>query len=68
MSHDTVLGPLLFFVYINNMPTKVDLKCRLFADDSLIYRLIKTEEVTIALQQDLNKLQQWENLTDEIQS
>ena len=36
----TVLGPLLFLVYINDLPTEVKLQIRLFADDALIDRTI----------------------------
>ena len=38
----TVLGPLMFLLYINDMPSQVqrDTRCRLFADDSLLYRVI----------------------------
>ena len=34
--------------------------CRLFADDSLIYRTIKSTVDSIELQNDLDHLQQWE--------
>lgn len=58
----SVLGPLLFLVYINDMPGVVSegSHLKLFADDSLLYRKIKTEKDTGTLQDDLNALQKWE--------
>ena len=40
----TVLGPLLFNVYINDLPSCVESTPRLFADDCLLYRVINTTE------------------------
>ena len=56
----TVLGPLLFLLHINDLPS-VSSKVRLFADDCLIYRNIKNKEDQIALQKDLNLLENWGN-------
>ena len=56
----TVLGPLLFLIYINDLPSKVNSTARLFADDCLLYRHIKTNDDTTSLQDDLNNLQYWE--------
>ena len=58
----TVMGPLLFLIYINDIHKDLDAATtfRLFADDSLLYRTIKTPEDTEILQRDLNKLQEWE--------
>ena len=56
----TVLGPLLFLVYINDMPEIISSTARLFGDDSLVYRTICTEEDQALLQEDLDKLQKWE--------
>jgi hypothetical protein len=56
----SVLGPLLFLAYINDMPDRVKSKIRLFADDSLLYRPINSEDDAILLQQDLHHLQEWE--------
>ena len=57
----TVLGPLLFLLHINDLASVVYSKVRLFADDCLIYRNIKNKEDQIALQKDLNLLENWGN-------
>ena len=45
---DTVLGPLLFLCHINDLPSRV--KIRLFADDCLLYKTIRTIQDQIKLQ------------------
>ena len=55
----TVLGPLLFLVHINDLPTRVKSQVRLFTDDCLLYRTIKTARDHITLQEDLSALQIW---------
>ena len=56
----TILGPLLFLAYINDLPACVSSEARLFADDCLLYRTIKSQRDADILQDDLNSLQQWE--------
>ena len=58
----TVLGPLLFLVYINDISVGLSegTEIHLFADDSLLYRRIDSIEDSITLQKDLDQLQKWE--------
>ena len=53
----TVLGPLLFLIYINDLPSRAT---SLFANDCLLYRVIKSHQDAERLQADLNQFQEWE--------
>ena len=55
----SVLGPVLFLLYINDIITDVDSKINLFADDCALYREIKSAEDASALQNDLDRLYRW---------
>ena len=56
----TVLGPLLFLTYINDLPNNIHSSIRVFADDCVLYREIKNEIDSQELQKDLNSLMKWE--------
>ena len=49
----TVLGPLLFLTYINDLPNNIHSSIRLFADGCVLYREIKKEIDSQELQTDL---------------
>ena len=57
----SVLGPLLFVVYINDLPDIVDKDTfiYLFADDTKAFRLIRGHEDRVQLQKDINKMVEW---------
>ena len=58
----SVLGPSLFLIYINDLPSYLSQgsTARLFADDCVLYRTINNTEDAKKLQIDLNELQRWE--------
>jgi hypothetical protein len=56
---ESVLGPLLFLAYVNDIWRNIESNIRLFADDCIIYRKIKDSSDTDKLQKDLNKLGEW---------
>ena len=55
----SVLGPILFLVFINDLPDLVKSQCRLFADDCLLYNEIQTLNDSLQLQKDLKLLENW---------
>ena len=56
----SVLGPILFLIFINDLPYNINSKVRLCADDCVFYRNIRRSEDQQILKDDLNKLAQRE--------
>ena len=54
----TVLGPILFLLFINDLPSLVSSSVKLFADDSVLYRDIESSADHDKLQEDLLQLEE----------
>lgn len=55
----SVLGPLMFALYINELPSLVSSQILMFADDIKLYRCIRSAEDCHILQNDINILLDW---------
>jgi ribonuclease P/MRP protein subunit RPP40 len=55
----SVLGPLLFLLYVNDLASIVKSNVKMFADDTKIWAKIKENEDAEQLKQDLSKLGEW---------
>ena len=55
----SVLAPILFLLYINDMPEGVKSYMNLFADDAKMLRHVKDKGDCEILQEDLNKIWRW---------
>ena len=56
-----ILGPLLFLLYINDLPECITPFWSLFADVCLLYRKIESAKDFRAPQCDLSKIETWAN-------
>ena len=57
----SVLGPLMFLIFIYDLPCYVKWRVCLFANDTVIYLAIKSESNCRQLQDDLQSLEKWES-------
>ena len=54
----SVLGPLLFIMYINDLPNHVHNEVRIFADDTKLFKEVQRVD-RCSLQEDLDRLTDW---------
>ena len=64
----SVLGPILFILFVNSISEEVDGDILLFADDTKLYKIIDTDEDQLAMQEDINKLHRMvASMADDVQ-
>ena len=59
----SVLGPLLFLLFVNDLPEWIKNNIRMFADDAKIWREISCLEDQRELQEDLNSMRAWSDVS-----
>ena len=57
----SVPGPLLFVLYIDDLPDGLVSEVFMLADDTKVYREIKDDTDRETLQSDIDALQEWSN-------
>ena len=57
----SILGPILFSLFVNDLPGEVKGLISLFADDSKMYIPLSSDDSAIQLQEDLWMLENWAN-------
>ena len=55
----SVLGPLLFLLFVNDLPDDIKCSIKMFADDTKMWSVLRSEEDSHALQGDLDRLSKW---------
>ena len=58
--HGSVLGRILFLIFINDLPDNIKSSVNLFADDCVLYRNIQSLQDCLISQEDLDSLGLWE--------
>jgi hypothetical protein len=58
----SILGPILFTLFVNDIPSELETIISMYADDTKVYTAITSESSITSLKSDLRKLETWAQL------
>ena len=61
MPQGSVIGPLLFLLFINDMPNEMNCNIQLFSDDAKIVKTVDNKEDYQDLAKDLDNPENWQD-------
>ena len=59
VTEGSILGPLFFLIYINDLPDGLKSNVKLFADDTSLFSVVKNKESASDLTNDLDMISKW---------
>ena len=59
VAQGSVLGPIFFILYINDLPERISNDCKLYADDSKVIAIMRDILSASLLQSDIDALRDW---------
>jgi len=55
----TVLGPILFVIFTNDLPSNISSEAYMFTDDTKVFQVIRDQNDIDILQRDMDRLSEW---------